>query len=80
MGSWTLSVLECFWQQHFCDPSPVLCTVALMFGFVCCLLLDHDSLVEMIVMEWFHLFTRELAPKVTVIFRHLVKGGHFPAC
>ena len=35
-------------------------------------------------MDCFHFFCKpvawELAPKLAVIFRHLVNGGSFPAC
>ena len=41
-------------------------------------------MVEIILMECVSLFykqvARELAPKLTVIFRHLVKESSFPAC
>ena len=40
-------------------------------------------MVETIQKEWFHFFQASgsgLTLKLAVIFRHLVKGGSFPAC
>ena len=68
-----------FQQPHFCDPPPVLCSVAFRSSFIHSLLLDLDPYSGNNPDGMFLLFykqvTRELAPKEAVILRHLFKGG-----
>ena len=74
---------DSFLQPHSCDPSPVLYSVAFQTSLVSRLLLNLNPYGENDPDELFSLFykqvAQELAPKLAVIFRHLVKGGNFPA-
>ena len=75
---------DSFQQAHSCDPSSVLCFVAFQSSFICRLLLDLDSYggndPDGMVPLFYKQMNQELVPKMTVIFRHLVKGSRFPAC
>ena len=76
--------IVCFQQPHSGNHSPVLCSVAFRSSFVRSLLPDLDSYFVNDSDTMFLLFykqaARELAYKLTVIFRHLVKRDSFPAC
>ena len=71
-------------QPHSCEPSPVLCSVVFRSSFIRSLLVDLDPYCGNNPDGMFPLFSkqvaRELAPKLAVFFRHLVKGGSFPTC
>ena len=75
---------DSFQQPHFCDPSPVLCSVAFRSSSTRRFILDLDPYGGNDPDGMFPLFFKqvawELAPKLAVSFRHLVKGGCFPAC
>ena len=83
---WTgdLSWSDSFHTPHFCDLTPVLCSVAFRSSFIRSLLLDLDPYGENNPDGMFSFFykpvARELALKFGCNFRHLVKGGSFPAC
>ena len=69
---------DSFQRAHFCDPSPVLCSVAFRSISISSLLLDLDPCGGNDPDGMFPLYykqvARELEPKLAVIFRHLVKG------
>ena len=75
---------DSFQQQHSWDPFPILCSVAFRFSFVRSLLLDLNLYSGNDSNGMFPLFYKQVAgesaPKMAIIFRHLVKGGSFPAC
>ena len=75
---------DSFLQLHSCNPFPVLCSVVFKSSSIRSLLLDLDLYGGYDPDDMFPLFykqvTRELAPKLAVIFRHLIKGGSFPEC
>ena len=66
-------------QQPYFMPSPVLSSVAFRSSFLQSLLLDLDPDCENDPDGMFSLFynqvARKQAPKLTVIFRQMVKGG-----
>ena len=72
-----------FQQPHSCGPSQVRCSVALQPSSIYSLLLDLDPYGGKDPDGMFPIFykqvVRELAPKLAVVFRHLVKGGIFTA-
>ena len=69
---------ESFQQPHSCDFSIVLCSITLRSSFVRSLLLVQDLYDGNDPDRMFPLFykqvVRELATKLAVIFRHLVKN------
>ena len=74
-------------QPHSCDPYSVLCSVAFRSSLVRSLLLDLNPHGENAPDEMFPQnvplhkpVAWELAPKLAIISRHLVRGGSFPAC
>ena len=75
---------DSFQQPHSCDLSPLLCAVAFRSSFVCSLLLDLDpyskNYPDGLCPLFYKQVAQEVAPKLTAIFSHLVKGSSFPAC
>ena len=75
---------DSFQQRHSYDPSPLLCSVASLSSFVRSLLLDRNPYgrnePDGMLLLFYKQVARKLAHKVTVIFRHLVKGDNFPSC
>ena len=73
-----------FQQPQAYDPSPVLCSGAFRYSFICSLLLDLDSYggndSNGMLSLFYKQVVRELVPKLAVIFRHLVRRGSFQAC
>ena len=74
---------DSFQQPQACDPSPV-CSSAFRSNCICSLLLELDSYGgnyhDGMVPHFYKQGIWELASKLAVIFRHLVRGGSFPAC
>ena len=74
--------IDSFQQSHFCDPSLLLFSVAFRSCLISSLLLDpygendHGGTFLLLYKP----VTRELAPKLAVIFKHLVKGDSLSAC
>ena len=68
---------DSFQQSHFCDPFLVLCSVAFRFSFIRSCFLDLDPYgrndPDCMFSFFYKQITRELTPKLAVIFRHLVK-------
>ena len=75
---------DSFQQPHSYGPSPVQCSVAFMSSSIRRLLRNLNPNGGNDPDGKFPLFYKQLAweqaPKLAVIFRHLVKGGCFPAC
>ena len=65
-----------FQQPHSSDPSSFLCSIAFQSRYICSLLLDLDpyggNYPDGIFPLFYEHVTRELAPKFSVIFRHLL--------
>ena len=74
----------CFQQPLTYEPSLVVCSVAFRPNFVRIVCFWIGILMlEMIVMKCSRFYKQvawRLAPKLAVIFRHLVNDGNFPAC
>ena len=72
------------WAADEKATSPILCSVAFRSNIIRRLLRDMDPCGGNDSDGMFSLFyrqvARELTPKLAVIFRHLVRGGKFPAC
>ena len=75
---------DSFQQPHSCEPFSVLNSVAFWSSSIRSLLLDLNLYGGTNPDSMFLLFckqeARELAPKLAVMFRHLVKRVSFPAC
>ena len=75
---------DSFQPPHSCNASPILCSAVFQCSSIRSWLLDLDPYDGNDSDGMFSLFYKqvvwELAPKLAVIFRHLVKGGCFPAC
>ena len=74
--------MDSFQQPHICDPSSVLCSVAFRSSFIRRLLLDPDSYggndPAVLLPLFYRQVALELALKLAVIFRYLVRRGSFP--
>ena len=75
---------DTFQQQHYCDLSSVLCSVAFWSSFIRNLLLAVEPYSKNNADGMFPLFYKQMAwkqaPKLAVSFRHLVKVGSLLAC
>ena len=79
----TLSIIEIVYSHRILRL--VLCSVDFQFSLVASLLLDPEPYIgndhdEMFPLFYYKQVDRKLAPKLAVIFKHLVRGVIFPVC